>query len=644
MADPSSKEAETVAVEAETTEDEVMEDTVMVATLAEEEAAAAASAAKEEPKSLKDKVSVNNEWTEVEPEKVAVDDAKDDTVDDKHPIQKHMDAVVKTTQKAYYELGKNTQKTFEGLGRNTKGLVENVGKSTRSLTENVGKSTKDAMENVNKSTKGVLDTTKGALDEHVAPHIENVGRTSIKALDDFGKTTKGALDEHVAPHFENIKRASVRAIDSTKVVLDTHVAPHIDNVKKVSVKTMDDVGKGTVSNFETVKSYRGYYMGTAPSVKELCASDWKLQLVEGTFRAFGQVMFMNNPLSGLFVLIAMLVAFPLAALCALLCVLVANLTSLGLELDASNMASGIHGYNAVLVGAGVATLLDCAVWRMVLIVSVVAAPLTLVVHLYLYKNDILPLQLPYNGVMIVVLLSAMYLNALSVDAVVMSGWGWSVLLVVAMLFYSRILAVLALTGFFLSALLLPTETGMGAYNVVFTLAFFATQCVPSVKTLVLALIAAVFTGVIQMALAELLGYVNLPVLTLPFCFAVLPFVALGSDAAFLLISSQEVSTPEEHWKTYLFPETGDDLGVVTEEADDEVLITQEDAIEDLELGEAPVLTTEESEAPVIATEETPLIPTETIATEETPLIPKKPKISPTQMGVKVDMTGDEMHA
>jgi hypothetical protein len=261
-----------------------------------------------------------------------------------------------------------------------------------------------------------------------------------------------------------------------------------------------------------------------------------------------------------------------------------------------------------------------------LIVSVVAAPLTLLVQLYIHKNNTLPLQLPYNGVMILLLLSAMYLDALSVDAIVMSGWGWGVLLVVAMLFYSRILAALSLAGFFLSALFLPTETGLGAYNVVFTLAFFSTQCVPSIKTLMMAFIAVVFTGVVQMALAELLGFVNLPVLTLPFCLVVLPFVTLGSDAAIVLIAPQELSTPEEHWKMYLFP--------ATEEADDEVIVTQEDAVEDLELGEAPV----------IATEETPLIPKETVSTQVTPLILKKPKLSSTNIGTKVDMSGDVMHA
>jgi urea transporter len=329
-------------------------------------------------------------------------------------------------------------------------------------------------------------------------------------------------------------------------------------------------------------------MGTAPSIKEMCASDWKLQLLEGTFRAFGQVVFMNNPVSGLFLWIAMLVACPLVALCALLCALAANVTSLGLELDASTMASGMYGYNAVLVGAGVATLLDCAVWRMIVLVIFVAAPLTLVMYLYFfYKFNVLPLQLPYNGVMILLLFSAMYLDALAVDAVVMSGWAFGVLLMIAIVLYSRILAGVALVGSLLASVLLPMETGMGAYNVVFTLAFFGTQCVPSIKTFVLALLAVVLTGVVQTALAELLGYVNLPVLTLPFCLAVFPFVALGSDTGLFLIPADDLSTPEEHWKKYLYSEDDED--------GEELVLTLET---DLETGDAPV----------VATEKSPLIP------------------------------------
>ena len=52
-------------------------------------------------------------------------------------------------------------------------------------------------------------------------------------------------------------------------MFEKNVAPHIENVKKETGKAVDTLAKGTVSNYETVKSYGGYYLGTAP--KSTCS-------------------------------------------------------------------------------------------------------------------------------------------------------------------------------------------------------------------------------------------------------------------------------------------------------------------------------------------------------------------------------------
>ncbi|KAM6230503.1 urea transporter 2 [Porphyrio hochstetteri] len=75
-----------------------------------------------------------------------------------------------------------------------------------------------------------------------------------------------------------------------------------------------------------------------------------IQFLDWVLRGISQVMFVNNPLSGLVVVAGFLVQNPWWTLTGCLGTVVSTLTALILGQDRSAIAAGLHGYNGVLVG------------------------------------------------------------------------------------------------------------------------------------------------------------------------------------------------------------------------------------------------------------------------------------------------------
>ena len=52
-------------------------------------------------------------------------------------------------------------------------------------------------------------------------------------------------------------------------------------------------------------------------------------------------------------------------------------------------------------------------------------------------------------------------------------------------------------------------------------------------------------------MATFLGAYGLPVMTLPFCFATLPFILIqGTTKRILAVPLSSITTPEDHWRRY----------------------------------------------------------------------------------------------
>jgi urea transporter len=94
-----------------------------------------------------------------------------------------------------------------------------------------------------------------------------------------------------------------------------------------------------------------------------CRSARPMRFVDINLRGIGQVLFQDNPISGLFFLLAIgwgsfAAGVAEVAIGGVLAVVVASLTALWLRVDSASLNAGLYGFNAFLVGIALATFLD----------------------------------------------------------------------------------------------------------------------------------------------------------------------------------------------------------------------------------------------------------------------------------------------
>lgn len=111
---------------------------------------------------------------------------------------------------------------------------------------------------------------------------------------------------------------------------------------------------------------------------QLSNSNVFIEFIDTTLRGCAQVMFQNNPLTGLFFFIAILVGAygegnPAVAFGCVLGTAVATLTGLTMS-DRASWRSGLYGYNGCLVGAALPTFLVATpvVWACIILGSIVS--------------------------------------------------------------------------------------------------------------------------------------------------------------------------------------------------------------------------------------------------------------------------------
>lgn len=276
---------------------------------------------------LKDLINVTNEWVEITGEETGAegggvggggDDGRDGDGDAIHSLQK--------------AVGDTLVSVRGGIDAHVAPKVQEFVEKTAQLHE---QHIAPHIEKAGRALQDVGANTKAAIDMHVAPHIEKVKASSLRAMTDVQTHSVRAMDgvkEHTTKAVEGAKFHSSRAIESvqtgTKVVVDTHIAPKVDEFVKHSSRALDETGKkvsscwGQTSHF--VVSNRPYYWGTAPGLTHPDDAPWYLILEEATCRAFGRVVFCNNPVTGIFIWLGILLASPLAGVCSLLSVLMVS--------------------------------------------------------------------------------------------------------------------------------------------------------------------------------------------------------------------------------------------------------------------------------------------------------------------------------
>ncbi|NXG69765.1 UT2 protein, partial [Baryphthengus martii] len=125
------------------------------------------------------------------------------------------------------------------------------------------------------------------------------------------------------------------------------------------------------------------------------------QLVDWILRGTSQVMLVNNPFSGLVILVGLFIQSPWRMLTGCIGTTVSTITALALSQDRSAIESGLHSYNGILVGLLVAVFSDKGdyYWWLLLPVAVIsmACPiLSSALGSIFSKLDLPVFTLPFN--------------------------------------------------------------------------------------------------------------------------------------------------------------------------------------------------------------------------------------------------------
>jgi urea transporter len=95
-----------------------------------------------------------------------------------------------------------------------------------------------------------------------------------------------------------------------------------------------------------------------------------ISFVDTLLRGCGQVMFQNNPLTGLLILVGIFVNSALLGLAGLIGLIASTLTAMFLGADRSMIRAGLFGFNGILVGIAISFFLN---WNPLMIVYIVIA-------------------------------------------------------------------------------------------------------------------------------------------------------------------------------------------------------------------------------------------------------------------------------
>ena len=326
-----------------------------------------------------------------------------------------------------------------------------------------------------------------------------------------------------------------------------------------------------------------------------------LHFADAYLRGASQVVVINNPISGVLVILACLFPSTIVGVHGMLGLLGATFMAYLLDLDEHALTSGLFGYNGLLVGMAFGTFLERStgvVDAAIAVASVLLGGFSSIIQLALgnalvptFKTP--PFTLAFNTTMILFLLASSHFAPFSmphhheapVEASVETpvtppatavDVGWlmrsalvsvgqvflcdsivcGALIIGAMAISSRIAACAAYAGALSGsalALALGVETaqighGLWGYNSCLTAIVVVTFFVPSVKGCVVGAIGIALTVLLDAALRT--AAAPLPIGTLPFCFSsLLLLLTQSSIPGFDVIPLDEVATVEDHLYT-----------------------------------------------------------------------------------------------
>jgi len=352
----------------------------------------------------------------------------------------------------------------------------------------------------------------------------------------------------------------------------------------------------------------GMIDGTMPEWQARVETNPVGDFVDYCLRGVGQVVFMNNPVTGLLIMIGIFVASAWLGVAALIGLLASTLVGILIGIDRNLIRAGLFGFNGVLVGAGLGLFLApewdglAIIW--IIVVSGLSSILMATLATVFQSWNVPPFTLPFNFATLIFLVAGRQLANAQIGPLVgpaevqslgdgvettlrsvagassandIEGWANAIirgigqlyfandviagiLMVVGIAVASRIAAVFALIG---SAVGMLTGLALGANGVAIynglwgfnsfdaCLAIGGVFYVLSVRSAILAVCCAVFTALLFGALAALFTPWGLPALTLPFCFGTLAFTIMKYSSDKLVpVEPADITTPEDNLRRY----------------------------------------------------------------------------------------------
>src|SRR5262249_20681864 len=120
--------------------------------------------------------------------------------------------------------------------------------------------------------------------------------------------------------------------------------------------------------------------GPVPEWADTADANPLLAFVDSCLRGIGQVCFMNNPVTGLAILVAMFVGEAWLGFAGALGVVVSTASALLIGMDRGAIRAGLFGFNGVLVGAGLSLFLQPDWGGLVMVWIVVGAFFSTILH------------------------------------------------------------------------------------------------------------------------------------------------------------------------------------------------------------------------------------------------------------------------
>uniref|UniRef100_A0A3Q1IJA2 Urea transporter n=1 Tax=Anabas testudineus TaxID=64144 RepID=A0A3Q1IJA2_ANATE len=296
-----------------------------------------------------------------------------------------------------------------------------------------------------------------------------------------------------------------------------------------------------------------------------------IQLLDWILRGVTQVMFVNNPLSGLLITAGLFLQNPWWALNGLLGTFVSTVSAILLRQNREAISAGLYGYNGTLVGILMAVFSANGSWYwwlllpnvfMSMLCPVVSSALSSVAN----RWDLPVFTLPFN-ILVCIHIAATGSNPathtlfLSVPVGVGQVYGcdspWTGgLILLALLLSSPTICFHAMVGSaagMLSGLALAAPhkdiySGLWGYNSALScIAVGGVFYVLTWQTHLLALTCALFCAYMTSAISKLMSVLALPACTWPFCLSTLIFLLISSETpAICRLPLSVVSYPEEN--------------------------------------------------------------------------------------------------